>query len=93
VRCGTGPPQSAAARDGLFAIALGGCTRAIAFDGRRFDGRRAGRAEQTTSASSACVRATPLPTISLAKPSAEALRTRGRSSSSGLAVVFTITRS
>ncbi len=35
----------------------------------------------------------PLPTISLQKPSAEALRTRGRSSSSGPAVVLTVTRS
>jgi hypothetical protein len=34
-----------------------------------------------------------LPTISLAKPSAEALRSRGRSSSSAPAVVFTVTRS
>ncbi len=51
------------------------------------------RKEQTTSASSACVRATPLPTIALQKPSVEALRTRGRSSSSGPAVVFTVTGS
>ncbi len=51
------------------------------------------RNEQSTSASSACVRATPLPTIPLANSSREALRSRGRFNASGPAVVFTVTGS
>ena len=42
------------------------------------------------SASSACVRATPLPSTWLSKPSSAAPRMRGRSSSIGPLVVFTV---